>query len=265
MHRLARLLPLLALFALGGGCLPVAEAPTKPITEVASLPAPESAASHWTQLADGAARVEVALHAASTGTLVLYRFSPQTFQVRLRSATLPQVVSRWSGTGTTDRLVVNGVYFNEDFTPSGLVIKNGARQGTRQFDLDRSGILQFSPTFRLIDSATEPVELANAAQSYPFLVLRGEGAIAEDSHQLARRTVIGQDRDGLIYIGVVANDEISLHGLMQVLLRTGIAWSNVLNLDGGPSTGLDAWIGDWQESRDSLTGVPSVVVVERKS
>ncbi len=227
----------------------------------------------WREVAPEVDRTEFGLGEAGRGTMVMYRFAPEKFQPWIMVSHNRMPVAKWAGTffepsgQLRDTLVVNGVYFNEDGSPSGLVQQESTPVGTRQFDLDKSGLIVFSPAFRIIDTSKEKVDLkmvASGAQSYPFLVRDGVAGVEEDSGLVARRTFIGQDVDGMIYVGAVTQSQVSLFGLGKALVGTGIKWQSVLNLDGGPSTGLVARFGDWLETQDSLVSVPSVIVIYRK-
>jgi len=199
--------------------------------------------------------------------LVLYRFVDETHHLRLvHDEATPKAVSQWHVANPSAEIVINGFYFHEDWFPSGRMIADGAYNGDREFDADRSAYVILSPTFEILDTAVEPIpeNVQDAAQSYPFLIKNGEAAISEDSGLVARRTFLGDDTAGFGYIGVVPFDEISLFELSHVLDAMDINWDDAVNLDGGPSTGLSATTETVTESYDSFTVVPNTVVVEPK-
>lgn len=244
----------------GAGCLPI-----EPTAKVLRHLAPAKTAARygtWSTVAPDAERAEF-LFESRQGTIVVYRFSPERYAVSIAAAG-PKSVTRWLTDMPDAALVINGVYFNDDERPTGFAAIAGASIGTVPFDQDKSGMMVFSPKFRIVATKTAALhlnDLADAAQSYPFFLIDGQPAISADSGQLARRTFIGQDADDRIYIGAVADADVSLYELMQALQRTGIAWGHALNLDGGPSTGIAERFSGHVAGHDSFVGVPNVIVV----
>lgn len=221
--------------------------------------APTTDTSAWASVAPGIDRLD-------TETITLFRFAPGAFSWEFAHADQPSPVSSWAATLPDAVAVINGVYFKPDFTPAGLFIDNGTRIGSTAFDEDRSGILEFAPTLAIVDTATEEADktaMTEAAQSYPFLIKDGQPAVATDSGALARRSFFGLDKQGNAYLGIVPDTEMSLYALAQTLSTLQTDWTNVLNLDGGPSSGLVVNAGDESESIDSFVGVPNVIVARR--
>lgn len=60
--------------------------------------------------------------------------------------------------------------------------------------------------------------------------------IKSDKGQIARRTVVGATRDHAIIVAVT--EPISLSNLARAMLEEFPSLDRLLNLDGGPSTGL---------------------------
>lgn len=80
----------------------------------------------------------------------------------------------------------------------------------------------------------------------------------------ARRTALGVDAANNIYVISVPDREISLYEFMNELLKSGISFLHVLNLDGGPSTGIYA---HWEINdifQNSYSKVPSVIKFRKK-
>lgn len=180
------------------------------------------------------------------------------------STSSPHTVVGWT-TGTVD-IAINGGYFNEDYTPSGYIIANGSRIGSRQFDEDKSGLLAItSNTIRIHDLATTPlasIPLSDIAiQSYPFLIKNGIAAVKEDSGKRARRTAVGIDTNGRAHI-IISRSAISLHTLSQALSTSSIRFETVLNLDGGPSTGIVYHTATSTFVFDSITPVPQAILID---
>ena len=97
----------------------------------------------------------------------------------------------------------------------------------------------------------------------------GVGVARDDAEavlclKLARRTFIGTDEAGQVYVGVVWKDDVSLFELMQILQELDVNWYDVINLDGGPSTGIAVETGSFVEILDSAGPVPNVIVIQPK-
>lgn len=215
----------------------------------------------WERLDPGLDRVEVPFSTTTGARLVIYRLSPKQFTAAMAHELPPKHLSVWGNVVTGTTLLVNGVYFHEDYLPSGFLKVSGTRIGTREFDQDKSGVVQFDP-FRILDTKALPIKLGaekTMAQSYPLLLKNGMLGVTEDSGKVARRTFIGTDRDGLMYVGVVPYAPLSLFQLAQFLRKLPIQWTNILNLDGGPSTGLWMQHGTRNELFDSYVPVPNIL------
>lgn len=202
-----------------------------------------------------------------------FRLSPTSSQfltiVKMASSTsdlqyseIPHFVSDWAGPSST--VVINGGYFDEDNSPSGFLVSQGQRVGTRMFDQEKSGLITMQKgNITIRDLDTHPIQKNEtfdfALQSYPFLLKHGAGAIAQDSGLKARRTALGIDESGSVYVLFVQSSSLSLYEFMNVLLQTKIPFQDVLNLDGGPSSGLLIRSGEYEKVYNSLTPVPSVL------
>jgi hypothetical protein len=223
--------------------------------------------NEWVAVDDGVERLAFRYSTSTVSALILYRFSGEAFTFRFEQSTSAKSIGTWADALPDASLIANGVYFHEDFSPSGALRIRGKDMGTRRFDLDKSGWLVLGPRPQLINTARDqakPMDYLEAGQSYPFLVTAGKAAIKEDSGKAARRTLVGIDQQGRFYIGVLPDDALSLYALMNVLQTVGVDWEAVLNLDGGPSTGLWAKFREKQELWNSYAAVPNVLVVERK-
>jgi uncharacterized protein YigE (DUF2233 family) len=85
----------------------------------------------------------------------------------------------------------------------------------------------------------EPLQAA--LQSFPILVQPGGklGFPADrEDHARARRTVIGQDKNGRILFIVAPEGYFTLHQLSAYLTESNLNLDIALNLDGGGSTGI---------------------------
>lgn len=231
----------------------------------------------WQAIGGPIERLEFSPNSTPHAKIILYRVNPQKVRMRFGVSKEPKFVRQWAEAFPDALIIANGVYFNEDFSPTGMLVASSTRVGKGQFDRERSGFLILSPKFRIADTKKETVDvhtLVEAGQSYPFLIKGGAAALAKDSGLRARRTFIGEDAEGRAYLGIVSNAEITLFALMQTLRDADIPWRHVLNLDGGPSSGLAARHGGQSSGNfssgnleifNSHTPVPNVMVVEPTS
>lgn len=195
-------------------------------------------------------------------TIILYRMPVSTVSLRFaHSSSVPRSVREWSNDIADELAVINGVYFNEDFAPTGLLISEGRKVSGRRFDPKRSGLLVLAPHFDIRDRL-DLKGVVEAAQSYPFLIKNGKTAVEKDSGQLARRSFIGLDNESRLYLGIAAGRPISLYELGRHLAGLDIKWQSVLNLDGGPSTGLSVRTDAHRFDLLSVP-VPNVIIVAR--
>lgn len=214
-------------------------------------------------VADGLEKITFQFGASTQEHLLLYKIDPTQYDFSIEHTSSARSIADWQLSLGIPTLVVNGAYFHEDYSPSGMLIVNGERVGSRAFDLDKSALLELSPLPQIIDTQTEvlPAQTEHALQSYPLLVQNGMNAIQSDSGLVARRSFFGFDADGFAYIGILPDAELSLFELGHVLESMNIKWKKVLNLDGGPSSGLAVANGDIE---NSIFPVPNVIVVKEK-
>lgn len=254
------LIALLSAAVLGAGCTAPEFAPPSAV-----LPAPAvEMEPKPTNIQSGLQEISFQYGSSTQERILLYRIDPEQYQFSFEYASSAKSIADWQLALGAPALVANGGYFHEDYSPSGLLIMRGNRIGERQFDFDKSAVLELAPEFLIIDTKEESFDAQNvreALQSFPLLIKDGMPAVKTDSGLKARRTFFGVDRDGSVYVGVVPDSEMSLYELAQALARMGTAWSRVLNLDGGPSTGIAAGNG---KIENSIFPVPSVIVVRKK-
>lgn len=214
----------------------------------------------WGAVSDGMERIEVPLSDATTTHLVAYAFDTGKFSFDFAYSTSGKTIAPWMAEYPKATAILNGVYFNEDYTPSGDLIDEGVRTTNRRFDIDKSAYLEFDPVFGIADATS--TASGEAGQSYPVLVRDSVAAVVSDSGKTARRTFAGIRNDGKAVFGVLDSGELSLHDLSQELARPELGLKTALNLDGGPSTGM--MVREPEESMNSIFPVPVVIVIYRK-
>ncbi len=200
----------------------------------------------------------------------IFRLNPDDFNISMQySSANPKYISEWDEFIEDAELIINGAYFHEDYTPSGYLKIDYNRIGERIFDQNLSGVLVVENNIlKIRDSGRDPLQsgekLEFALQSYPFLIKNSVRGFQEDSGKIARRTAIGIDKEGFIYIIIVDDHRITLYDLMVELIKTDIDFVHVLNLDGGTSTGISIKKGSYEEMYDSLVKVPNVIVFSKR-
>ncbi|MFZ2803779.1 MAG: phosphodiester glycosidase family protein [Patescibacteria group bacterium] len=222
-----------------------------------------SASSTWTNVAP---HVDKLSYQDTSGVqAVMYRVAAHALRWQFVASSTPRTVGEWSDALPQAVLVANGVYFTPENAPAGFLSIHGQRIGSQSFDLDKSALLSLSPEPQLVDTAHEHASFASiqdGAQSYPLLVRDGESIVSSTSTLAARRTFIGLDREQNVYVGVIPGSLVTLTQLSQLLVRTGIDWQDVLNLDGGPSSGIEVRGPVGTDLLDSETNVPIVLVAQ---
>ena len=163
-----------------------------------------------------------------------------------------------------EEVIVNGAYFNPDYSPSGFLVIDNKKISSRLFDQDKSGLVVIKDgALSIRDLGATPLKPKEsfdyALQSYPFLIKEGKPALTTDSGKRARRTALGIDKEKNVYIFMATTYAPTLFEFMQQIIKLKLPLTSVLNLDGGPSTGI---ISNWQEKEvlvDSYTKIGSML------
>lgn len=177
----------------------------------------------------------------------------------------PKFVSEWLGAGTG--AAMNGEYFDTDNAPSGFLVVRGVRSGARQFDQDKSGLVSIhNGLISIRDLSREPLQpnetFEYALQSYPFLIRDYGAALTRDTGYKARRSAIGLDSTGNVFLIITDAPDLSLYAFMNALLASHLSLRTVLNLDGGPSSGLAFRAGGDEVNITNFTPVPNALIFE---
>jgi uncharacterized protein YigE (DUF2233 family) len=204
---------------------------------------------------------------ASKEEAIVIKLEPQEYNAYIEYDPAANYISRWQGSG--EEIIINGGYFNEDYSPSGFLVKNGVRVGNKMFDQDKSGLVSIAQGgISIRDLAVNPIKKNEtfefALQSYPFLIKNGKPALTEDSGKTAKRTILALDAQDNVYIIVLLTD-VSLYEAMNTLIDLKIPLTQALNLDGGPSTGIyKNWSGEsyWHEGYNKI---PSIIRFKKKT
>ncbi len=200
-------------------------------------------------------------------SLSIWRLDQSRFRLDVAYSETPKSLQTWQEE-TNAAIVLNGGYFsiqNGMYSPDGLTIISGRASGN-SFE-GYGGMLAIrqdrAEVRWLVQKPYDPSEPLQAAlQSFPILVEPGGklgfGADRED-YARARRTVIGQDKDGRILLIVAPEGHFTLHELSAYLTQSNLGLDIAVNLDGGGSTGI--LVADPREIIPSKVLLPFVILV----
>jgi hypothetical protein len=199
-------------------------------------------------------------------SLYVWRLDQRYFRLDVAYEEKPKSLQAWQ-VQTRAAIVLNGGYYsidNERYFPDGLTIVNGQASG-RSFN--RGGMLAIQPSgaeLRWLEGRRyDPNERLQAAlQSFPILVRPG-GQLGygpeKETHASARRTVIGQDKNGRILLMVAPQGYFTLHQLSRYLTESDLNLDIAVNLDGGGSTGI--LVANPEELISPTRPIPFVILV----
>jgi uncharacterized protein YigE (DUF2233 family) len=214
------------------------------------LPAFDRAAdTGWSMLGPGLERRVIPIYDdqnQQVESLHIWRLDQNYFRLDVAYDENPKSLEAWQRE-THALMVVNGGFYsveNERYFPDGLTIVNGKVTGRSYTDF--GGMLAIKASWAELRwlvqepySSYEPLQAA--LQSFPMLVKPGGelGFGAERESQVsARRTVIGQDKEGRILFIVAPQGYFTLHQLSVYLTESDLNLDIAINLDGGGSTGI---------------------------
>jgi exopolysaccharide biosynthesis protein len=200
-------------------------------------------------------------------SVYIWRLDQNCFRMDVAFDERPKSLQTWQEE-TNAVMVLNGGYFsieNKRYFPDGLTIVNGEAFGS-SFD-GFGGMLAINQSRAELRwlvqkpyNSHEPLQAA--LQSFPILVRPGGelGFPAErEDNARARRTVIGQDKDGRILLLVAPEGYFTLHQLSVYLTESDLNLDIAVNLDGGGSTGI--LVAKPQEIIPSKVLLPFVILV----
>ena len=203
----------------------------------------------WSQLQPGLERRVIPIYNdlnQPVETLHIWRLDQKYFRLDIAYDETPKSLETWQRE-TNALMVLNGGFYsveNERYSPDGLTIIDGRASG-RSFS-GFGGMLAINQSWaELRWLAQKPYDsyepLQAALQSFPILVQPsgelGFGTERENGVS-ARRTAIGQDKDGRILFIVAPQGYFTLHQLSAYLTESDLNLDIAVNLDGGGSTGI---------------------------
>ncbi len=252
------------LLAMGAGCtVPVAwEGEPKPLSSAPEITKSDS--FRWTNVDEGVETLDTRVAASGVGARVLlWRFSSSTERTwTIATSTEAKLLGRWAEQERSAKMVLNAGYFHEDGLPSGWVFAGGAPWGKRRFSPEKSGIAMLGTHPKLLAGQTTTSRMrSDALQSFPWIFLEGKRAFLQETGNYARRTFLATDTAGTWYVGIVPQETVTLYQLGLLLEALPIAFERVLNLDGGPSTGVMTRFREQETRIDSFAPVSFVIVM----
>lgn len=243
---------------------------TTPNPQTTPMGTPITPDTGWLELRPGMERRSINIIDSQNRvveSLYILRVSQSQFRLDIAFNPIPQSLESWQR-DTGAMVVVNGGYYlieNERYYPTGLTIIDGKVSGTSYEDF--AGMLAIDESGAelrwLANQPYDPDEPLQAAmQSFPILVKPGGelgfSAEYEDNIQ-ARRTVIGQDKEGNILFIVASKGIFTLHQISAYLTESDLGLDIAVNLDGGPSSGI--FVDDPREGIPAQTSLPFVILV----
>ncbi len=195
--------------------------------------------------------------AGDEDTVTIVRFD--LHHVRLSVAyqpTKPMLLNQWMQKEQATA-IINGGYFDQQHSTTGLVVSNGQTFGTSyqgfggMLAVDSQGYVQLR---YLSQHPYDPNEgLQQATQSAPMLILPGgKRADFDADASSSRRSVVAMDKQGRLLFIASPSMAFSLDELADLLATSDLSINVALNLDGGSSTGLYVHAGS----------LPIVVIVK---
>ena len=151
-----------------------------------------------------------------------------------------------------DRVLINGGYFDAQGQPDALLINGASQTGRLRHDSPYSGFVwaDAAGVVHIAHTGEAPTNPAWAIQTGPLLVEQGRSGI-NTTTSVAQRSVIALRRGQVL---VIRTGRIGLKELADGLVETGVEMA--INLDGGPSSALQARIAGATADRPGTAKVP---------
>jgi len=216
--------------------------------------------TEWRMIAVGLEDRTMSIGDDALSQLYIVRIDPVYYRFEAHyTPEMAYYIEDWRTVLPNATLIMNTNFFQPNHTIMGLFISNGTIFGSTY--TDRGGTFAIKNNFPFIShNIYQPFDVTgaqHAIQGYPMLVYNGEQAF-ERVGGASRRTAIGQDSQGRVYIIVTPIFGPSLNELSAFLASSDLGLLNAFNLDGGGSTML--YLKDTITVR-SFDRVPAVLAV----
>jgi uncharacterized protein YigE (DUF2233 family) len=231
----------------------------------AALAAPACGAEAWRELAPGLHYRAIDVPVAGGGRVPGHAFRADPRRVRV--AVLDARAGGRARASVKDLrgesgawVVLNGGFFDEKGAPLGLVVSRGAlRNPLRRVDWGVFALRGDAPSIVHTKEYVASGDVSEALQVGPRLVVAGRPTQLKP--QSSRRSALCVHADGRV--SLVATESVDARDLARLLAAPeaegGLACSDALNLDGGPSTQLSARAGDFALEVTGGWPVPNAV------
>jgi exopolysaccharide biosynthesis protein len=215
----------------------------------------------WRTIATGLEDRTLQIGDNAIAQLYIVRIDPTQYRFEVHyTPRTPYSIDEWRNLLPNAKLIVNANLFDADYNIVGLLIQNGTAYGWSY--TDRGGTFAIKNNIPYIThNIYQPFDSTGAQyaiQGFPMLVYNGVQAF-DRSGGASRRTAIGQDTQGRIYIMVTPIFGPSLSDLSRFLAESDLGLVNAFNLDGGRSTMID--VPDSNTTIRALDRVPAVLAI----
>jgi uncharacterized protein YigE (DUF2233 family) len=203
-------------------------------------------------------------------SLAIVRIDPERWAFRVFFNKEPRSAEEWQrATGAS--VICNGGFYQESFAPAGRILVNGNSLGPfKNRHMKAMFLAEPKKGFEKLLKATiidlkDPdseeiiASYDQGIQSFPVLLdPKGQVRVNPSNFQ-ASRTVVAQDRSGLIYLLITEKSSFTLFDLGNYLKALPLGFRFVLNLDGGLRSQLLIRIGahHYQFSGQNETSQPT--------
>ena len=220
-----------------------------------------SATNPWRTIATGLEDRTIEIDNNAIAQLYIVRIDPAQYRFEVHyTPSTPYYIEEWLNLLPDAKLIVNANLFDANYNIVGLLIQNGIAYGWSY--TDRGGTFAVKNNFPFIThNIYQPFDTTgaqHAVQGFPMLVYNGTQAF-DRFGGASRRTAIGQDSQGRIYIMVTPIFGPSLSDFSRFLAESDLGLVNAFNLDGGRSTMID--VADADMTVRSLDRVPAVLAI----
>ncbi|MBD3328664.1 hypothetical protein GF340_05190 [Candidatus Peregrinibacteria bacterium] len=184
--------------------------------------------------------------------LIIVQIDPRKYKLQIieNSPTEPKTIEEIHNQNNAV-VSFNGQFFNEDFEPLGLLISDGQVISEKTKSDLMEGIIAVDQNFnaRLFPAGANLENIEFAIQNGPILLdEKGQNLFTSETGKIASRTALGLDKNNNLILIVIKqsvlnyDNVISLHEFGKLLEEQPefkeMGLHSVLNLDGGPSSGL---------------------------
>ncbi len=193
----------------------------------------------------------------------IVRFNPQKNKLNISQDTNnPKTVSDWQEK-LTAKVVINGSYFDEEYNLTSRVVIDKESYGPLLSG--KTGIVRSVDGLNWTINSKSEIEdnvPLYSLQSYPLLVDDGNQNFTTGSDDIAARSIIANDKQGMMYLIITEYGVLTLNQTSEILANSlSVDIKQALNLDGGTSTGLAVNSDELNYSNSSAI-VPVVLFIE---